>query len=194
MTDDDVLVNLGTQRKAAAKAQHRHRWDQFDPHRGILCRCGAVKDDAATRKGRNARSRGNRRELYVQRTYGPRKTGQFQDAIDNLGRSWKWQSKTTSLGHWRHVPLWAATLDTWWPIKSHRWITDPIEHMDPLYPDRYPLLIRSWTFPGGSLDIIIVRSSDWAALHGPPAPGTEYMAMTGRYFLNINGTDEETRS
>ena len=208
---DPIRSNLGQQRLAGAKARHRHSWvniretslgrlDGTDPEPFAFetsawtqcIGCGVRRDDARSKAGKNARSRGNRRELYVQRTYGPVKVGQHGDAIDNLGHSWKWQSKTTRLGSRKELPLWAAGIEalSWGGIKPYAWITVPMAKMDPLHRDLRPLLIRSWTFPVGSLDLLIVRSSDWAELHGLPVPAiAEHMAMTGRWFLEVNGLD-----
>ncbi len=63
---DDILEALGAQRTDAAKSRHRHSYQQWTPE-GIACRCGAVKDPAATRKGRNNRKRGNTFEVTVAR-------------------------------------------------------------------------------------------------------------------------------
>ena len=70
MTTDDILANLGAQRTAGAKGRHRHRWDvppspamREDDDWRMGCRCGTRQDPAATRKGRNNRSRG----LSIQR-------------------------------------------------------------------------------------------------------------------------------
>ena len=64
--------------------------------------------------------------------------------------------------------------------------------MESLRQDLRPLLIRSWVRNGVKpVDIIIVRSADWRDLHGEPVPATEYMAMTGAWFLDVHGRDEE---
>jgi len=43
---------------------------------GIVCqRCGKVRDDATSRRGRNSRSRGNAAELVVARHLGGKKMG-----------------------------------------------------------------------------------------------------------------------
>ena len=53
-----------------------------------------------------------------------------------------------------------------------------------------PLLIRSFVKAGvKTRDLIIVRSTDWAELHGGPTPMTPLMVMTGGYFLDVNGRD-----
>jgi hypothetical protein len=52
----------------------RHRWDRT--LRPVACaRCGRVRDEARSRSGRNARSRGNRHELRVARAFGGVKVG-----------------------------------------------------------------------------------------------------------------------
>ena len=119
--------------------------------------------------------------------HGPRKVGEYGDAIDLIGRTWAWQSKATRAP----LPRWVSKLDDWAAIEAHRWITDPIDHMEPIRRDLRPLLIRSWIRPGvRPVDIIIVRVVDWAEEHGCPVPMGEYMAMTGAHFLDCHGRDE----
>ena len=68
-----------------------------------------------------------------------------------------------------------SPLDDWGAIEAHRWITDPIDHMEPIRRDLRPLLIRSWIRVGvRPVDIIIVSVSDWAEEHGCPVPMGEY--------------------
>ena len=50
----------------AMKSRHRHVWAIWTPD-GLGCACSAVKDEAATRKGRNNRKRGNAFEVTVAR-------------------------------------------------------------------------------------------------------------------------------
>ena len=185
---DDVLAGLGAQRKARG---HRHQWNGWDPNAGALsCSCGAVQDTQKSRRGKSSARLGKDQERRIERVYGPTKVGEFGDAIDLLGHDWKWQSKATR----GEMPLWVRHLKAWREMSDSAWIADPIEHMEPLRRDLFPLLIKTWIRQGVQpTDVIIVRSSDWAAVHGPPAPNTEFMAMTGAYFLDINGRDEEKR-
>jgi hypothetical protein len=51
------------------------------------CRCGAIRDDAKSKRGRSSRNRGNRRELELARALGAEKVGHFggpQDVQSDL--------------------------------------------------------------------------------------------------------------
>ena len=112
-------------------------------------RCGTVKDVAASRRGRNNRSRGNRAELAVARRYGGEKTGPLQQAEDLRGGDWRPQVKTHQglpPARWRKV---FAALDT-------------------QHDGRLPRLIERY-LPGQGIaadDYIVVRGSDWLAWFG----------------------------
>jgi hypothetical protein len=205
----DPRANLGAQRLQRETARHRHDWlwnDDGDmcpncvtpwkcngPHEGprrgwrMECSCGAVKDATKSRAGRSASRLGKDTERRLEKLYGPTKVGEYGDAIDLIGRTWKWQSKATR----DDVPRWVGRLGEWGPIDAHAWITVPIEAMEPLRRDLRPLLVRSWVHVGvRPVDVIIVRANDWAEEHGGPVPLGEFIAMTGRYFLDVNGRDE----
>jgi hypothetical protein len=78
---DDLAANLGSQRLAGEVRRHRHVWSYWptsNPNeRASLptCRCGAIKDEARSRRGRTARARGNRRELELAKALGGVKVG-----------------------------------------------------------------------------------------------------------------------
>lgn len=86
----DIRANLGAQRLAGEQKRHRHRWMaaavyQADggQHSAKLCQsCGAIKDEAATRKGRNNRARGNSYERDVARRLGGTRIGQYGGSSD----------------------------------------------------------------------------------------------------------------
>jgi hypothetical protein len=91
----------------APRKCYRHVWDA-----GVCARCDKVRDDAAVRRGRNNRSRGNRHELAVARTYGGEKTGPLGGAEDIRGKDFRTQVKThqgVPPVRWRSV---FAKLDT----------------------------------------------------------------------------------
>jgi len=188
----DILANLGQQRRQGEQRRHRHVWDQVkldERHRVShwLCRCGAIKDEQKARRGKSSRRLGADQERRIEAVYGPTKVGEYGDAIDLLGRDWKWQSKATRAD----VPVWVEQMAPWQPIAPQAWIETPILAMMSLHRELAPLLIKTWVHVGRRpVDVIIVRSGDWAALHGGPTPPTFYMAMTGAYFLDINGRDE----
>lgn len=189
----DIRANLGAQRQAGEQKRHRHRWITFDyhGHRCTSCSCGAVKDEARSRQGRTARDRGNRRELYIERKYGPKKVGQFGAAVDNIGRDFKWQSKTTQA----EPPMWVTRFADRGitSLLPRRWFTVPMVHMDGVRDDLYPLVIKSWTRQGRpSIDVIVVPVAAWWHLHGDPGieRGNWFLAMTGDHFLEVHGRDE----
>lgn len=75
--------NLGAQRLAGEMRRHRHRWFMPPPDAarhgpGPVCRsCGAVKDEARSRRGRTARQRGNAYERDLAHRLGARRVGQY---------------------------------------------------------------------------------------------------------------------
>ena len=189
----DIRANLGAQRLAGEQARHRHHYTRLLPAAiedgdwRLACSCGHRQDPDLTHRGRSSSRLGKDTERRIERVYGPRKVGEYGDAVDLVGRTWKWQCKATRAP----LPRWVSKLDDWGAIEAHRWITDPIDHMEPIRRDLRPLLIRSWIRPGvRPVDIIIVRVSDWAEEHGCPVPMGEYMAMTGAHFLDCHGRDE----
>jgi hypothetical protein len=164
-------------------------------------------DPAASRRGRSSDRLGKDQERRIERVYGPRKVGEFGDAVDHLGRDFKWQSKATR----QPIPIWLADLaeHSRLPVS----ITDPMRKMEPLGGTRRPLVIRSYVRHGvPTRDYIFVRFRDWWDLHGPrPANvairvigpsdgalaerGETFVVMAGSTFLELHGRDEpaETR-
>ena len=185
---DDVLASLGKQRLQGAKGRHQHHYDRVNPAgRFLVCRCGKEQDIGQTRKARSSVRLGKDTERRIERIYGPLKVGERGDAIDLLGRDFRWQSKATR----SPMPAYLAAVTTWEAIEPRAWMTRPFDAMEPLHRELRPLLIRSFVRPGvPTRDVIVARSCDWAELHGGPAPMTELMIMTGTYFLDINGRDE----
>jgi hypothetical protein len=81
----DILANLGA---ARTKHPHRHRWDWLnveDGSRQMACPCGAIKDEAKSRRGKTARQRGNAYEREIAHKLGIRRTGQYGDKADVTG-------------------------------------------------------------------------------------------------------------
>lgn len=64
---------------AVPRKCRRHEWMSFPIASGeswtSCLRCGVIRDDAASRRGRNNRKRGNSEELTVARRVGGRKVG-----------------------------------------------------------------------------------------------------------------------
>jgi hypothetical protein len=190
--------------EASEKRRHRHVWldrttfhyeeqagvqvPVLDP--GATClRCGRERDEAKVTRGKSARRLGSDQERRIERVYGPRKVGEYGDAIDLIGRDFMWQSKSTR----GDVPKWARAVQSNRWIRPFGWIVEPIEAMERLRSDRWPLLIWSWVHAGTRpLDIIVTRFPPWAALHHHPNDGPwedGFMAMTGAYFLDVHGKD-----
>lgn len=64
----DLRAALGAQRLAGEKKRHRHRWvygGWANSPRTFCESCGAIKDEAKSRAGRNARYRAKRRAEVV---------------------------------------------------------------------------------------------------------------------------------
>jgi hypothetical protein len=129
---------------------------------------------------------GKDNERRLAKKYGWRKVGQFGDAVDLLGADVKVQSKAT-----RH-PI-TTYLDGLRDIGhldiAPAYVTGPIEKMAPLYPDRIPVLVRSFVRRARpTRDFIYLAARHWYALHG----GDEsrgWVVMTGEYWLDIHGRE-----
>lgn len=74
------------------KRPHRHRW--VGPYSRLVgdvlgitptCACGAVRDPAASRRGKSARNRGNSFERDVAASLGVRRVGQYGSPTDVEG-------------------------------------------------------------------------------------------------------------
>lgn len=161
--------------------RHVHSW--------TVCPCGAVRDMDAPRRGRSARRLGGDTERRLERVYGPRKVGEFGDAIDLLGRDFAWQSKATR----DPMPAWMAAVDDPTLRRPTALVVTAAEAMEPIRAHRSPLVIQSFIAPRGTLDRIWVRGTDWWRLNGGPEPHqTAWMVMSGAAFLTIHGRDQET--
>lgn len=153
-------------------------------------RCGHRAAVAVTRRGRSSDRLGKDQERRIERVYGPRKVGEYGDAVDHLGRDFKWQAKASrSL-----PPRWLAAITE----PTHRdilprSILEPMAHMRPIGGARSPLLIRSYVRQGvPTQDWMFVTSWDWGELHGWPTI-LGYAVIPGASFLDIHGRDEELR-
>lgn len=152
------------------------------------CPCGRREHPEATQKARSSVRLGKDQERRIERVYGPEKVGERGDAVDLIGRDFKWQSKATR----GVVPRYLVHLDRRDGIEPYWWARAPIESMAVLRPELSPLLIRSFVHVGMPVkDYVVVRSRDWSALHGYPVPASYLMVMTGAYFLAVHGRDEK---
>jgi hypothetical protein len=163
--------------------RHVHVWS--------VCPCGAHRDLAAPRRGRSADRLGKDQERRIERVYGPRKIGEYGDSIDLLGRDFAWQSKATR----SDPPEWLAAVDA--PVLRHptALVATAADAMRPILGTRMPLVIQSFVSHGRpTRDRIWVRAIDWWRMHGATKPHeTAWIVMSGETFLEIHGTDEETR-
>lgn len=156
----DLRSALGSQRLAAEQRRHRHRWD-VGPSQAMLedndlrmrCRCGARQDMAATKAGRNARRRGNRRELQLAKALGGVKVGHHGGPEDVRVGLFNVQSKVRA------------------GAKFPGWMVTELDKL-PRTGGRVPILIV--TGPPG-LDpydrrkrpaIVVLHLADWRDLHG----------------------------
>ena len=77
--------------------RHRHVWERnyIHPAADYICpRCGAVRDEAKARRGKQSRNYGNRAELAVSRKYGGEKIGAAGGPVDVRGKDFNTQVKT----------------------------------------------------------------------------------------------------
>jgi hypothetical protein len=197
MSDLDTL-DLGpiappTLTGARGRRCTRHRWTVARIIGSTLIvsecsRCGKPWDETRARRGTSARRLGGDTERRIERTYGPRKVGEYGDAIDLLGRDFAWQSKASRSA----PPAWLTTTEgvAYRGVIPAAWASC-FDAMEPIRGHRLPLLVISHVRHGArTRDWIIVRAADWAGLHGPPAT-SRWAVMSGETFLDIHGTDEE---
>ena len=146
----DIRANLGAQRTADAKRRHRHRWQtyQYGPMGyNMACACGAIKDEAKSRRGRSSRNRGNRRELEIAKELGGEKVGQYQGPEDIRTPLLNIQSKVR-----KAFPYWMLT---------------ELDRL-PRTGGRLPALVVT-DAPGQGKErecIVVMRLADFTDLHG----------------------------
>jgi hypothetical protein len=141
-----------------------------------------------SRRGKSADRLGKDNERRIERVYGPRKVGEYGDAVDHLGRDFKWQAKATR----KHPPKWLAAITgpMWLPMLPKS-ILDPMAHMTGIGGTRMPLMIRSYVHQGiPTRDWLFVVFWDWWRLHGGEgSPG--YLVIPGADFLDVHGRDDD---
>ena len=88
-------------RPVNSSTEMRHTGSLMDPVRSLTItapsecsRCGAIRNEAAARRGRQSRNYGNRAELTVARTYGGVKVGHAGGPVDVRGAEFATQVKT----------------------------------------------------------------------------------------------------
>jgi hypothetical protein len=117
---------------------------EFSNGRGcIVCHLAEADFEARQKRGRNNRSRGNRSELDVARTYGGEKVGPLGLPEDIRGKLWRTQVKVSQR---EAPPMWRAEFAK---LAGQR-------------DGRTPRLILRFARQGvKSEDYIVVRGSDW---------------------------------
>ncbi len=184
-----TLPDKGDRTLVYTPRKHRHAWNgmKYDggaaPSYAYCTRCGKIKDEATTRRGKSARRLGSDQERRIERRYGPRKIGEYGDAVDHIGRDWKWQSKATR----RDPPLWLAKIaqPTYLP-KLPLSITRPLDGMAAIYLDHQPVVIRSYVRQGmPTRDWLFVGLADVEWFNGRRG----YMVYPGSVWLDTFGKD-----
>ena len=130
------------------KRPHRHAWI-VRSEAGTWCASCGKQQDASSRRGKQARSYGNRAELSVAREYGGRKVGHAQGPTDVQGTNIKTQVKTTR----RPAPqMWSREF----------------AKLDREKDGRLPRLLLRFVRPGnaGPDDYFVVRGADWLEWFG----------------------------
>lgn len=77
----DALAAPATANGAKGRVCRRHSW-AFDGRDRVCSRCGHVRDDAAARRGKSSRRRGNDMEREVAHVLGGKRVGQFGTLVD----------------------------------------------------------------------------------------------------------------
>lgn len=142
------MTDIALLHRARKAKRHAHRWVWDVQILADACTdCGISLDDylARQRRGRNNRSRGNRSELDIARTYGGEKVGPLGLPEDIRGKQWATQVKVSQR---TPPPMWLrefAKLSTG---------------------SRTPRLILRFTRQGGlpkdrTQDFIVIRGEDW---------------------------------
>jgi hypothetical protein len=185
----------------------RHRWVVTDgggelPTQIEQCaNCDRLRERESSRRGRSSARLGKDQERRIERIYGPRKVGEYGDAVDHLGRDFKWQAKASR----QDPPLWLAAIaaPTWRPIVPKS-IREPMAHMAGIGGMRRALVIRSYVHHGLPVrDWLFIVGLDWFRLHGTasipgfggfviPGGAYGYVVIPGAAFLEMHGRDEET--
>lgn len=137
--------------RGAGVACKRHEWVSDNvailvngepiPSRTWCFRCGRPKDDARSRRGKQARNYGNRAELKVARLYGGEKVGHHGGPVDVLGKDWGTQVKT----HRRLPP--AEWRKAFAALEAD--------------PTRMPRLLLRFVHDGGPTDYVVVPGKAW---------------------------------
>jgi hypothetical protein len=115
-------------------------------------RCGHLRNETLTRRGRSSRRLGSDGERRSEKRYGWRKVGEFGGIDDLQGKLMIVQQKTTR----------AAPPAKWKGIFAR---------LDERAGGRVPAILLSFVRAGvDTEDFMLVRGRDWLALHGKDEP------------------------
>lgn len=168
----------------------RHRWIRGYFDEVEHCdRCGKWADPVKAKRGKSSSRLGKDQERRIERVYGPRKVGEYGDAVDHLGRDFKWQAKSSR----GNPPAWLAAITEPTSVASlPQSILAPMARMRSLGGTRSELLIRCYVRQGVPVrDWLFVTAWDWGELHSWPTI-LGYVVIPGASFLDIHGRDEES--
>lgn len=137
---------------------HRHLWIEWRDAQTrelieVKCKgCGNVRDEQKARRGKSSRRLGHDGERRSEKRYGWRKVGEFGGITDLEGTLAVVQQKTSRRAA---PPKWRGIFDALGRRSG----------------GRVPLLLLSFVHQGiASDDYVVMRGSDWLALHGKDEP------------------------
>jgi len=196
MTDLDALLEANPAEPESAitvvvtdRKCRRHDWVRADAGATTCDGCGAIKDDVKSRRGKTARRSGHDNERRLERLFGATKVGEFGTAVDLLGRDFCWQAKHSH----GEAPSWTRDLHEPRLVSGDATVRAYAVAMAPHLAGRAPLVVRSWATTR-TVDRIWVPAAAWSQLHGtPPDASGRWLVMSGEWFLEVHGRDEETR-
>ena len=142
-TEPEPVTSVSTATPRKCKRHQWSNWSDSVSSPDSCLRCGTVKDEARSRRGRQSRKYGNRAELEAARRYGGVKVGHAGGPVDIRGREWATQMKT-------HRRL---------PPKEWR---DAFAKME-ASTDRMPRLLLRFVVGGGQppLDYFVIPGPVW---------------------------------
>lgn len=165
----------------------RHRWTVREGLE-VCSVCRKTRDQTAARRSRSSVRLGKDVERRLAKRFHWTKVGQLGDAVDLIGPHVKVQSKATRGNPPSYFPGYGIV-----PVEELIWITEPLDKMGKLYPERMPVLAKSYVTQGvPTATWLVVPAKAWDALYGkrwsPPNPlGLPYYVMSGDYWLDIHG-------
>jgi hypothetical protein len=152
MTDEELFAPLTAANPAAPAPRKCRRHGPWLAMNAVVscARCGHIQDPAATRRGRNNRSRGNSIEREIGKRLGLRRVGQFGGPEDLMNDLFAAQVKSGGAFSER---LWGWLKQV--PVKAGQTAL---------------LVVADAPGPGRRRrGVVIVDIDDWEALHGRDA-------------------------